>query len=233
MYKVMKEKLEQINQSINTEKNRLMAKTSEYFDAITLPTEMVQSRNMGKSMGKKTPGLTYILYVIALVFLFLALFSDGSTFVFILLAAICAIGGYMFSKKNTSSPVASGYTVTQDINSIKAGTISKGIDYVKKITHEWEEFMEKNQKEVYAAIDSSPFSMRQKDELSSMIFTYEVIDINLSDLMSLINSASSIADIQHKLNIFKSRFLKAIDTAANNQEKKYRSLIGLNFVNNN
>lgn len=229
----MKEKLEQINQSIDVKKNRLMAKASEYFDAINLPTITIQNQNIVRTAGSKTPGLTYILYFIAVVFLFLAIFSDGSTFVFILLAAICAIGGYMFSKKNSSSPVASGHTVTQDINSIKASTISKGIDSVKKITHEWEEFMEKNQKEVYAAIDSSPFSMRQKDELSSRIFTYEVIDINLSDLMSLINSASSIADIQHKLNIFKSRFLKAIDTAANNQEKKYRSLIGLNFVNNN
>lgn len=221
----MTKKIEQINQSVADKRNRLKEKVSRSFEAITLPTTPAVSRREIEVSASKTPGLTYVLYVVAAIFVIIGICADDSSFWYFLMAVICAIGGYMFSKRGTAQSVVAASSPSIDINSLKTTTISKGIDSVKNITREWEDFMELAQKEMFAAIDSSSFSESQKDCLSSKIFSYEVIDINLSDLMSMINSANSVSEIQQNICGFKSKFLDAIDLAADNQMKKYRSLV--------
>ena len=117
------------------------------------------------------------------------------------------------------------FTPSADLNSIKSSVISQGIDSVKGITQDWDEFMEKTQKEMYDAIDSSNLSESQKDGLSSRIFSYEVIDINLSDLMTMINSATSVLEIKQRLGSFKIQLMNAINMAADKQMNKYNSLV--------
>lgn len=217
--------IKQINQSIDSERNRLKGTATRDFDAI-ISTMPLESRSVTTNNTKmvKTPGLTYILYLLAVVFVILMI-SDGFKLLFGILAFGCAYGGYMFAKNNRQSTKGTTSPIYEDLSSIKNKIISKGINAVKKITNEWDVFMEAKQKEVHAFIDASPLNEGQKYDLSSKIFSYEVIDINLSDLMSMINSATSIPEARQKVESFKSKFLLAIDEVANNQELKYDSLL--------
>ena len=221
----MKKKIERINQLIADKRNQLKSQAERSFEAVTFPTAPAVSRGNNAPSATKTPGLTYVLYVIAVIFVIIALCTDDANWLFFILAALCAIGGFMFSKNIATPRVVSAYSPNADINEIKTSTISKGIDYVKNITREWDDFMERMQKEMYAVIDTSSLSENRKDSLSSRIFSYEVIDINLSDLMSMINSATSVSEIKQRLDNYKSKLVNAIDEAANKQMNKYNSLV--------
>lgn len=224
MHNIMKEKIEEIIKSIDAEKILLIQELTKDFESlVNIPGTAIQHRNSVATSTGKTPGMVYILYVLAVIFFIVALTSE-STFVCLILAVLCGWGGYKFSKKNTlpSNEVAAPRI---DLNTVKSNASSKGIEAVKRITGEWNEFMGKNQDKVYAIIDSSYQHEQEKDELTSKIFSYEVIDINLSELMILINSASSIGDIKQKLDAYKSKFIKAIESASYNQKNKYNSLI--------
>lgn len=131
----------------------------------------------------------------------------------------------VLSKDKKSKPTTDSLLDTPDITTLRNDVISKGIASVKIITGEWDTFMEDKQKEMYAVIDSSPLTENQKYELNSKIFTYEVIDINLSELMNMINSANSIEEISHQLEAFKKKLISSIEDAANSQKAKYDSLI--------
>lgn len=221
----MKEKIQNINQLIENKRSSLKENASRSFENITFPTAIVNSRRKYKSGNGKTPGLTYILYATAIVLAIIAIFTDEGNILFWILAILSAIIGFAFSKRSASLKINETSPHSVNLPAIKTDTISKGIDVVKKTTREWDEFMEKEQKEVFAAIDSSDLSDSEKDKLSSKIFSYEVIDVNLSDLMSMINSSRSISDIQKNLASFKMKMLSAIDTAANSQINRYRSLL--------
>ena len=221
----MKKNIERINQLVADKRNKLKSQASRSFEAITFPTAPVVSRGNTVPSATKTPGLTYVLYSVAVIFVIIALCTDDANWLFFILASLCAIGGFMFSKRVATPRVVSASSPHVDINDIKTSTISKGIDSVKNITREWDDFMDRMQKEMYAVIDSSSLSESQKDSLSSRIFSYEVIDINLSDLMSMINSATSVSEIKQRLDNYKSKLMNAIDEAANKQMNKYNSLV--------
>ena len=221
----MKEKIKQINQSIAIKRDRLKDQATRSFESITLPTAPAVSHGTSVSSVTKTPGLTYVLYAITVALVIIGICSEGSTLLMFILAVFSAIGGFLFAKRQTTTSVAVPSTLSADLNSIKSNVISQGIDSVKGITQDWDEFMEKKQKEMYDAIDSSNLSESQKDGLSSRIFSYEVIDINLSDLMTKINSATSVSEIQQRLDSYKTQLMNAIDIAAEKQMNKYNSLV--------
>ena len=112
-----------------------------------------------------------------------------------------------------------------NIGFIKNDVTSKVLDSVKKITHEWEEFMELKPKEVQSAISSSSLSDSEKDSMASKVFIYEVIDISISEFSSAMNASTNTTDIKNNLSAYKAKVISAIEQAANKQISKYESLV--------
>lgn len=224
--KIMKEKINQLNQSIAEKRDRLKEKAGRYFDAIIIPsgTSSSQTRQDRDSKNESTPPISYILYGVAGLSAIGAMASD-SKILCLGVAAASAFGGYKLSK--SGSKITSTHTTktTLNISSFKNDITSKVLDSVKKITNEWESFMELKQKEIQSAIASSSLSDSQKDELTSKTYLYEVIDISISDFSTLMNSSVSALDVKQSLDSYKLKLLTAIDDAANKQMNKYKSII--------
>lgn len=219
----MREKIDQINQSIEEKRIRLKEKVERYFDAITVPSDAVTHQNSSTKKGNLPP-VSCILYGIAGLSAIGAI-ATHSKVLCLCLTAASAFGGYKLSKTDNTSTTTISNNPNQNISSLKNEITSKVLDSVKKTTNEWESFMELKQKEIQAAIVASSLSDNQKDAMSSKIFVYEVIDISISEFSSKMNAVTSTMDMKHLLNSYKTKLLSAIDTAATTQVSKYNSLI--------
>lgn len=220
----MKEKIDQINQSIEEKRNRLKEKTERYFATINIPsnTDTLTSKNAVKNGG--VPPISYILYGVAGLSAFGALASD-SKILCLGVAAAGAFGGYKLSKKKgkITTPVSNS-SPNDNIVFIKNEVISKVLESVKKITQEWEEFMELKQREIQSIISTSSLNESEKDLLSSKVYIYEIIDISISEFSSMVNASVSTIDIKQKHVLYKNKVISAIDKAAAKQVAKYNSL---------
>lgn len=219
----MKEKINQINQSIDEKRNRLMEKAERYFASIIIPSNStLQQRDVTANSGN-VPPIAYILYGIAGLSAVGALATDSKVLC-LGVAAASAFGGYKLSKRTTNNTVS---TQSSNINvsSLKNEVASKVLDSVKKLTQEWDEFMELKQREVQSAISSSSFSDSEKDSMSSKVFIYEVIDISISEFSSMMNRSSNMSEIKNSLTVYKENVISAINHAANEQILKYKLLV--------
>ena len=220
----MKEKIEQVNLSIDEKRMRLKEKAERYFAVITIPSNAAPKQNQPHSSKKGTPPISYLLYGIAGASAICAV-TTGAKLLCLGLAAVSAFGGYRLSTPPKKSGNASASNCEHvNINAIKNEVTAKVLEAVKKVTNEWEGFMELKQKEVQAAIRSSSMDDSQKDAMLSKTFLYEVIDINISDFNSALNSASDAVAIKQHLNAYQTKLLAAIDAAANKQINNYNSL---------
>lgn len=217
----MKEKINQINFSIEEKRDRLKEKVERYFSAITIPSSCVQKTSQTKTHS--TPPISYILYGIAGLSAFGALCTDSKVLCLGLTVA-SAFGGYKMSRTIDNVSSSAGLNTNLDISTLKNDIISKVLDAVKKTTNEWESFMELKQKEIQNEISLSSLPESQKDEMISKIFIYEVIDINISYFSSMIKTSVSVSDIKTQMNLYKTKFLSAIDDAASRQISKYKSI---------
>lgn len=222
----MKEKLNQVNQTIEEKRNRLKEKAERYFAAIQLPSNAMPKECDGGNKTRSVPPISYILYGIAGLSAW-GMICSHSKFLCLGLTVASAFGGYKLSKRTDSEVTSIPVQSSSDINveSLKSEVVSKVLDSVKKITQEWEEFMELKQREVQSAISSSSLGDGEKDSMSSKIFIYEVVDISISEFSSMINSVSNQSDIKIQLDLYRSKFLSAIDAAAMRQMSIYNSLI--------
>lgn len=245
----MKEVIYNITNSIGEQKVRLTSKSEKLFSQlILLVVEAKSPENITRFPERNSDAtrLSSLLYTgatvcagSAAVSKLIGSLSDNNSdsrrtiengLIFTAFAA--SIGGYFISrraKKTTFSQEMSFDNEQLDIKSIKKDVITKGIEIVKEITSEWNQFMELNQKVIYETIDKSSLDESQKDELSSKIYTYEVIDINLSDLMTKVNSASTPSEVEQRVKDFSVALSSAIETACNNQILKYNSLFKFNL----
>lgn len=234
---VMKEKINQINRSIEETRDRLKEKVERYFLAITVPNGQLPQQSVQGSKDAKTPPISYMLYGVAGLSFILMIASESSEasedskllyskLLYLAAAAACAYGGYKFSHKNKSNTSASTSSQVLNIDSLKNEVTAKIIESVKKTSKEWEQFMKMNQKEVQSAISSSTLSEAEKDSLLSKVYVYEVIDISLSDFLSMSSAAKDLSVIKQNIASYKAMLLDAIDKAAEKQIGKYNSLIG-------
>ena len=229
---VMKEKINQINRSIEETRDRLKEKVERYFLAITVPNGQLPQQSVQGSKDAKTPPISYMLYGVAGLSFILMIASESSEssesskFLYLAAAAACAYGGYKFSHKNKSNTSASTSSQVLNIDSLKNEVTAKIIESVKKTSKEWEQFMKMNQKEVQSAISSSSLSEEEKDSLLSKVYVYEVIDISLSDFLSMSSAAKDLSVIKQNIASYKAMLLDAIDKAAEKQIGKYNSLLG-------
>lgn len=218
----MKEKIEKINLLIAEKRDRLKEKTERYFDNIRVPVSPSISSASQSKQGN-IPPISYILYGIAGISAFFAVTTD-SKMLYTGIAAASAFGGYKLSQNGRSSESLSD-EIVPTLSTVKTNATSEVVESVKKITKEWDEFMELKQKEMQMLIDMSSIDKSQKDSLASKIFIYEVIDISIAEFLNIINSATDEADIKQKINTYKEQVLNAIDNTANKQIAKYSSLI--------
>ena len=228
----MKEKINQINRSIEETRDRLKEKVERYFLAITVPNGQLPQQSVQGSKDAKTPPISYMLYGVAGLSVILMIASESSEssesskLLYLAAAAACAYGGYKLSRKNKSNTSASTSSQVIDIDSLKNDVRTKVRESVTKTTKEWEQFMEMNQKEVQSAISSSTLSEAEKDSLLSKVYVYEVIGISLSDFLFMLNAAKDLSAIKQSIASYKAMLLDAIDKAAERQIGKYNSLIG-------
>lgn len=225
----MKEKINQINRSIEETRDRLKEKVERYFLAITVPNGQLPQQSVQGSKDAKTPPISYMLYGVAglsFILMIASESSESSKFLYLAAAAACAYGGYKFSHKNKSNTSASTSSQVLNIDSLKNEVTAKIIESVKKTSKEWEQFMKMNQKEVQSAISSSSLSEEEKDSLLSKVYVYEVIDISLSDFLSMSSAAKDLSVIKQNIASYKAMLLDAIDKAAEKQIGKYNSLLG-------
>lgn len=234
----MKEKINQINRSIEETRDRLKEKVERYFLAITVPNGQLPQQSVQRSKDAKTPPISYMLYGVAGLSFILTIASiaseaseaseasKASKLLYLVAAAACAYGGYKLSHKNKSNTSASSSSQVLDIDSLKNDVRTKVRESVTKTTKEWEQFMEMNQKEVQSAISSSSLNEAEKDSLLSKVYVYEVIGISLSDFLFMLNAAKDLSAIKQSIASYKAMLLDAIDKAAEKQIGKYNSLLG-------
>lgn len=229
---VMKEKINQINRSIEETRDRLKEKVERYFLTITVPNGQLPQQSVQGRKDAKTPPISYMLYGVAGLSFILMIASESSEssesskLLYLAAAAACAYGGYKFSHKNKSNTSANTSSQVFDIDSLKNEVRTKVRESVTKTTKEWEQFMEMNQKEVQSAISSSSLNEAEKDSLLSKVYVYEVIGISLSDFLFMLNAAKDLSAIKQSVASYKVMLLDAIDKATEKQIGKYNSLIG-------
>lgn len=221
----MEERINQINLSIEEKRNRLKEKAERYFASIVIPTGNTPQQRNRTTKDESTPPISYILYGISAISAIGSLASDTKVLC-LLVAAASAFGGIKLSKcANSSETEVINDSTIISISKIKNEVTSKVLESIKKITQEWEEFMELKQHEVQSAISNSTQNDNIKDLLYSKVFIYEVIDISISEVSSMVNKAADVAEIKQILSILKERVKSAIDDAAHRQVSKYNSLI--------
>lgn len=219
----MKERISQINLSIEEKKIHLINQVEQHFTAIRVTSSFDESQSKVIQNSKSAPPLTYILYAIAGLSAIGAIATESKVLC-LGVAAASAIGGYKLSQ-NANAITTNKPSHSTNIAAIKNIITTKVLESVKKTTNEWEEFMETNQKEIQNLISSSALDSNKKDYLYSLVFLYEVIDISISEFSSMISSSANTADINQALIKYKSKFISAIEAAASKQIAKYNLLL--------
>ena len=218
----MEEQVKQINKAIADKRDILKEHAKMYFDALKVSTNTKEAADHNTTQ-KGIPPISYILYGIAGLSAVGTIASD-SKLLCTGLAAASAFGGYKLSKNRTTNTKNISTNSNVSTNKSKNEIISKAIDAIKNTTKEWEEFMEVKQNEIQSAIDTSSLDENQKNSLSSKVFVYEIIDINIYELSNMINTAKSADDTNKVISLYKDKLLTAIDKAAASQIAKYKDL---------
>lgn len=219
----MKNKVNTIVQAIEQKRLDLKRNAETLFSTISVqqPRSTVSTKT---NKGKKTPPISYILYGLAGASAIGLLSGDSgiSKILCLGVSAASAYGGYKLSNPASINPVS--YNTVCNIDTEKNDIKSKIVDSVKRITQEWEKFMEIQQKELQKAIQESNYSEQEKDDMLSKVFVYEVIDISLSEVNRLISDATDSESLKRQIQLIKTRVINAIDLSLNQQVCKYQSV---------
>ncbi|MGM9872087.1 MAG: hypothetical protein ACI30X_01340 [Muribaculaceae bacterium] len=217
----MKDILNQIVQSIEQKRDILKDKTEKYFASINIPSINTLPQKSSVNKSKSIPPISYILYGVSGLSVVGAIASDSK--LLCLVAAASAFGGYALSNSGVTNRRQPN-SIKVNIEAIKTGVVSKVLDSVKMITHEWEEFMEFKQKEIQSAISQSSLSESDKDSLLAKTFIYEVIDVSISEFTSIASKAIDVVRLKQSIQLYMEKVKSAIDKAANIQISKYKSI---------
>ncbi len=224
----MKKIIETINRSITVKCNQLKNEVNMGFSSIVLPNSLPLAPQTSSSKST-TPPISYILYGVAglsAIGAFTA--SDngsiGPKLLGLGFAALCAIGGYKFSKPAAKEEVVTG-SPNINLDNYKNDVSSKVISILKKVSEEWDDFMQANKNQLQLAINNSELDATTKDEMMNKIFIHEVFDIRLADFNKHINLVNTITDLKTTIESFKEKVLTDIDNAVKKQINKYNSMI--------
>lgn len=219
----MKTFIENMNQSIAAKCNELKNEVNKGLSAIILPNALTPVPHTSSSQTGAPP-ITYILYGLAGLSAIGALSISGFRIVGLGIAAICAYGGYRLSSTNSKQKVVTG-TPFIDIERLKSDVSSKVILLLRKVTDEWDDYMQHNKNNLQDAINQSTLDSNQKDEMMNKVFIHEVFDISMADFNSRMNVVSTVAELKSVLEAFRSKLVNAIETTGRKQIEKYNSLL--------
>ena len=219
----MKSKVNIIVQAVEQKRLELKRNVETLFSTISVqqPTNIVSAK---PNKGKKTPPISYLLYGLAGISAIGIISGDSgiSKLLCLGVSAASVYGGYRLSNSAPSNSVSAN-TIC-NIETVKNEIKSKIVGTIKRITTEWDDFMEIQQKELLSAIQDSDYSERDKDAMLSKVFVYEVIDISLSEVNRTISDVTDLESLKHQILHIKSRVITAIDESINQQVCKYQSV---------
>lgn len=218
----MNEKIDTINRSIEEKCCLLKDKVNGTLSSLNTTTNIEVQQNTGNHLQNKVPPMSYILYGITGLSLIRTIVSE-SKMLSLCIAAACGLGGYKLSKARTMTPLVKDEE--PNFGSLKNDVLSKVVNTVKTATNEWEDFMELKQKEIQNEISMSSFEDGVKDSLLSKVYLYEVIDISISELSSLINISTNTLEIRQAIDQCKVKIISEIENASARQISKYNSLV--------
>ena len=219
----MKTFIENMNQSIAAKCNELKNEVNKGLSAIILPNVFTPVPHTSSSQTG-TPPITYILYGLAGLSAIGALSISGFRIVGLGIAAICAYGGYRSSSTNSKQKVVTGTPII-DIERLKSDVSSKVILLIRKVTDEWDDYMQHNKNNLQDAINQSTLDENLKDDMANRIFIHEVFDISMADFNARMNTARTVAEIKSVIETFRSKMLNAIESTGRKQIEKYQSLL--------
>ena len=112
-----------------------------------------------------------------------------------------------------------------NIESLKNDVSVKVISLLRKMTGEWDDFMQRTKNNIQDVINQSSLGSNQKDEMMNKIFIHEVFDISMADFNSRMNVVSTVAELKLVIEEFRSKLVSAIETTGRKQIEKYNSLL--------
>lgn len=213
----MKQKVDEIVQRVEEKRIMLKDAIEKQFSRILMAENTIQT---AKSGGANIPPISYCLYAVAGGFTVAALASDDSKWICAIAAGASAYAGYHFTGRKNNPSVRTN--VLLGIAPLEVN--AKVIEIVNRVTKEWDVFMEQQQTEVYAVIDNAGLDKQAKDVANDRVYVYESPDINLLDFRDMIDTATTPMEVNEKIKLYKNIVLSAIDTAADKQVAKYRSI---------
>lgn len=219
----MQKLIENINRTIASKCNQLKSVVNVDLSSIVLPNTL-SPVPQAKTNQSSTPPISYILYGLAGLSTIGALSISGFRLIGLGIAAVCAYGGYKTSQHNTSMNVVTGTPII-NLENLKNDVSSKVISVFKKVSGEWDDFIQQTKNNLLDAINQSTLDSSQKDEMMNKVFIHEVFDISLADFNDKMNSVNSIKELRSVMESFKSRLINAIDETARKQIEKYNSLL--------
>jgi len=219
----MKQKIEEIINAIEQEKNSLVRNANAVFDSIVISTESVPQ----VQQQSKTPPISYILYGVGAVSLLTALTANtdsrlGSICVGGLIAGACVVGAKKFQNKPTAQKPTS--TSSQSTSSIKSKIIDKSLTLISDSVNRWDNFMTQKKMEIQNAIQSSGMSDSQKESAMSKTYFYEIISYSLPDSLSFASSNSELAAQKIRCQ---QEFVNVIKTVADKQISIYKEVLNM------
>lgn len=230
----MKNIIEQINKEIKEKEKRLSEKTEQYFASIFISSPQSHNIGLNERNNRKIPPISYLLYSVAGISLIGTIFSKSritfensdidfsSKILYAGIAITSAFGGYKLSKKNKPT-----YTPQPqiDIQKIKNNINEKINEAIIENNYDWEEFIIIKQKNIRQVINNSDKQPEEKDALLSKIYNYEVIDVNVSEMLNIINASSDLNALKQNIDNVKNKIIKAIQNTTTKQIEKYNSLV--------
>lgn len=219
----MKIKVAELNQAIFEKAMRMKENIAGNFPVIKAPTLSSIPVSVRNS-DAKIPPISYLLYGVAGLSVIAAIMANSSKLLYLGIGGISAYGGYKLShfvNKKTENEALAEVNFTQ----LKNAAITEVVNAVKKNIEEWSHFMEIKQKEIQGFIQNSALSPTDKNRLASKIYLYEVLDISISDFLSVANKSTGLEDLSRIIDAYKVRVMEAIDAAQIKQIEKYSSLL--------
>lgn len=222
---MMQQAIEQVSLEIRQQQPLLLEQVERTF-APFLTTATPQPVVVTK---KKTPPITYICGALSAGFAAwgaVQLTNEKSSglgaFVSIGVAAASAYGAYRTLPKKQLQPAAAS-AAPQGVS--KHTVIDALNQLVRKIDQTWEDFMVGEQKKVRESIEALSIDTNAKLDLQSKIYTYEIVDVSLRELIANINDASE-AELPMAVRACAQQLKTAIEKAVADQLQKYAALNG-------
>jgi len=235
----MKEKIEQIIQSIVKKQNALKDNAREQIEAIPIN----QTKNEAPQPAThSTPPISYILYgIAALAFIFMICTGGASEaasggesgnvglkIFWGVICALCAFGGYYISNKRaTSSPSSS--TPIISLSEKKSYMIKRISSCTKMTADSWDTFMTGRKNDIQKVLQEGGLSREQLDDVLPKTYMTEIINFSVLDVMSRINNvadnASGINTLIEIKEDCKKKLCAKIDEAANKQIATYKLIL--------